>query len=191
MRRLWREGIRQGYEVVYFRYSGLRADLHSNADRLGAALSRFQGRRVHFITHSYGGLIVRDLLERDQRGTEGRVVMIGTPNQGSHFAQRWCRTLPYRLIFGRGGPQLTPRGARRLAEPALEFGILAGTGSGINPYTVGANDGVVGVSEAYLPGAREFRTIDGGHEELPNDPRVVTAAYRFLETGTFGLDPAP
>jgi pimeloyl-ACP methyl ester carboxylesterase len=189
MRRLWQEGIRRGYEVVYFRYSGLLTSLEANTDRLADVLEEYRGRRVNFVTHSYGGLIARNLLERLQTPDVDRLVMIGTPNQGSNFALRWCRTVPYRIIFGLGGLQLTPNATRRLAVPDCEFGIIAGTGSEINPYTVGENDGVVGVTEAYLPGAREFRVVPSAHEALQNNPVVVEAAYQFLEEGTFGLDP--
>jgi triacylglycerol lipase len=189
MRRLVREGVARGYEVVYFRYSGLLADLDTNTQRLADFLQDYRGRQINFVTHSYGGLIVRNLLWNFRIPNVHRFVMIATPNQGSNFADTWCRSLPYRLIFGLGGTQLTSAGARRIGVPDVEYGIIAGSGSGINPWAPGANDGVVGVSEAYLPGAREFRVVDGMHEALPNKPRVVRAVYNFLETGSFGLDP--
>lgn len=189
MRRLSAEGLARGYEVVYFRYSGLLADLDTNTRRLAEVLEHYQNRRVSFVTHSYGGLLVRNLLGQFHIPNVHRLVMIGTPNQGSSFADAWCRSLPYRLIFGRGGTQLTSSGARRIGVPDCEFGIIAGRGSALNPWPLGENDGVVGVSEAYLPGAKEFRVVDGLHEGLPNQPRVVRAVFNFLETGSFGLDP--
>ncbi len=189
MRNMLAEGKRRGYEVVYFRYSGLQAGLETNVQRLAGILEDYHDRQVSFITHSYGGLIVRRLLESRDSCDVNRLVMIGTPNQGSTFAQQWCRSLPYRWIFGLGGNELTPTGARRLSAPPCEFGILAGTGSHINPWPLGQNDGVVGVSEAYLPGASEFRVLDAGHEELQQHPVAVQASYDFLETGSFGLDP--
>ena len=63
MRNLWSEGVTRGYEMVYFRYSGLRADLESNARRLAELLESYKGRRIDFVTHSYGGLIVRHMLD--------------------------------------------------------------------------------------------------------------------------------
>lgn len=189
MRRLVEEGRRRGFEVVYFRYSGLLSSFDSNVTRLERLLERYQNRSVSLITHSYGGLLVRRLLERDTEAQITRLVMIGTPNQGSMFAQTWHRSFIYRMIFGMGGLHLTPDAARRLPEPDCEYGIIAGTGGDMNPFPLGANDGVVGVSEAYLPGAREFRVLPESHEGLPNNPEAVRASYDFLETGSFGLDP--
>ncbi|MBN1477029.1 alpha/beta hydrolase [Candidatus Sumerlaeota bacterium] len=189
MRQLWQGGVERGYEVVYFRYSGLRDGLETNAMRLAELLDSYRGRSVSLVTHSYGGLIARRMFERFDFPEVRRLVMIGTPNQGATFANRWSQSLPYQFMFGHGGTQLTTREAQRLAVPPCDFGILAGSGSGINPYALGDNDGVVGVTEAYLPEAQEFRVIDARHEALPNDPGVVQAVYRFLETGTFGLDP--
>jgi pimeloyl-ACP methyl ester carboxylesterase len=190
MRQLWQGGVQRGYEVVYFRYSGLRDGLETNASRLAELLESYRGRRVSLVTHSYGGLIARRMFERFDFPEVRRLVMIGTPNQGATFANRWSQSLPYQFMFGHGGTQLTSREAQRLAVPPCDFGILAGSGSVMNPYALGDNDGVVGVTEAYLPGAEEFRVIEARHEALPNNLGVVQAVYQYLETGTFGLDPA-
>lgn len=189
MRQLRQGGIERGYEVVFFRYSGLRDGLETNASRLAELLESYRGRQVSLVTHSYGGLIARRMFERFDFPQVQRLVMLGTPNQGSMFANRWSQSLPYQFLFGRGGAQLTSREAQRLAVPPCDFGILAGSGSVMNPYALGDNDGVVGVTEAYLPGAEEFRVVEARHEALPNNPGVVQAVYQFLETGTFGLDP--
>lgn len=189
MGQLLDEGRRRGYEVVYFRYSGLRDTLDENAARLAELLNRYDGRRVSLVVHSYGGVIVRRMFGEHDFSRLQRLVMIGTPNQGAAFADRWFRNPIYKLIFGHGGDHLTTRGIEGLPQPGCEFGILAGRGSRINPWPRGDNDGVVSVSEAYLPAAREFRVIESSHEALAQDPTAVRASFNFLETGTFGLDP--
>ena len=75
--------------------------MNATADRLDAWLdSKFRGQPVHLVAHGSGGLVARAFIARhperwesmrdkdctrsSQRG--GRLVMLGTPNQGSIIA---------------------------------------------------------------------------------------------------------
>lgn len=82
----------QGYEVREFPYDW-RQPLESSAQLLAKELERAlkdRGRRIYFAAHSMGGLVVRTMIsERPELWQQvldrsGRLLMLGTPNQGSY-----------------------------------------------------------------------------------------------------------
>jgi triacylglycerol esterase/lipase EstA (alpha/beta hydrolase family) len=82
-----------GHHVARFNYPNDQAAATSatTLTRILRALRSEHGvQRVDFVCHSMGGLITRDALTRDDRGditTPGHLVLIGTPNHGSKWAQ--------------------------------------------------------------------------------------------------------
>ncbi len=90
----------QGHEVVRFEYRNDQPIARS-ADSLWEALVDLRARGVHrvdIVAHSMGGLVARDVLTRpslyngsttghDDAPRVGRLIMIGTPNDGSELAR--------------------------------------------------------------------------------------------------------
>jgi pimeloyl-ACP methyl ester carboxylesterase len=70
-----------GFDARFFAY-----DWRKGLDELGASLAkelqRLAPRRVHLVAHSMGGMVARAALKHSPQNL-GRVVMLGTPNQGS------------------------------------------------------------------------------------------------------------
>lgn len=82
---VWRDGGAEG---------GREATLEEQAERvrrgLRAARVGENGRAVVFVTHSYGGLVVKETVQRDERlwaATRG-LVFFATPHRGSPVAHR-------------------------------------------------------------------------------------------------------
>ena len=187
----------EGYDVLAFEYASTRAPLHEHAAALAGLLEGLpEVYEVSFVTHSLGGIVLRELT-RDvaapwrARHTLGRAVTLAAPHQGAEIAAVTGRFGPTRLLMGPAFLSLGDGTAAALPEPDLEFGTVVavrGDGLGWNPWVPGDDDGLVAASEATLPGADGCLVIDVLHTFVMVDERVLDAVVSFLATGTF--DPA-
>lgn len=159
---------------------------------LGLKRCRESGaRRVHFVTHSMGGILLRYSHQANPIDDLGRVVMLGPPNQGSEVVDR-MRDIPGAgFISGRAGMQLgTDKDSipSKLGAVDFELGVIAGVGT-INPWMSrmlpGYDDGKVTVERTRVPGMTGFMIVDSSHRYLMNSETVIRNTVAFLETGTF------
>jgi len=150
------------------------------------------GGRVHFVTHSLGGILVRAWLARSTFPALGRVVMLAPPNAGSEVVDRLGS---WRALLGPTGRLLgTCEGAwpGGLPPAGFQLGIIAGNRS-LNPILSrilpGENDGSVSVASTWLPGAA-FLTVPHSHTFIMRSRRVHEEVLSFLRTGHFRTVPA-
>ncbi|WP_417427689.1 esterase/lipase family protein [Kiloniella sp.] len=181
----------QGYEVAAITYPSTKAFIHEHADQLARILSRRNDiKAVSFVTHSMGGLVVRQLLANltywKARINIDRLLMIAPPNQGSAIAV-WAKQLAfYKIIYGKSGQELVPDSVQKIPMPECETAIIAGgksDGEGYNPFLPGDDDGVVSVAEARLHGCDQVLVLPGLHSSLCNRNAVVDAALRYFKSG--------
>ena len=88
--------------------------------------------RIHFVTHSMGGILVRYYLAHHPLARLGRVVMLSPPNQGSEAADVLKETPLYRWFNGPAGQQLTTGPdslPARLGPVHYPVGIITGNQS--------------------------------------------------------------
>lgn len=170
---------RSGYEVLNWGYSSTSATI----PELGAALGKTvagaagPGRRVHFVGHSLGNIVVRWTLAHAPPERVGRVVMLAPPNRGARSADRSARWLSWLL---RPLPELrTDSGSTARSIPLaerVEIGIIAGD-----------RDGKVSVAETHLDGEAEHVVVRSRHTFIMARPSVQRLTVRFLRTGSFAL----
>jgi hypothetical protein len=148
-------------------------------------------RRIHFVTHSIGGILLRYQNEREPIKDLGRVVMLGPPNQGSEvvdITQGW----PGMSVFGgSAGLQLgTDENSIpfTLGPVNFELGVIAGTGT-INPWMSAmlpdADDGKVTVMSTRVDGMDDFLVVDRSHRYITTSDIVFRNTESFLKTGRF------
>jgi len=149
-----------------------------------------EGSVVHFVGHSMGGLIIREYLSRKVVEDLGRVVLIGTPNGGSPYADLLLSGLPFSEQILKALPDLAEPGPDippPLNVPAPEIGIIIGT----RPDPVrqlllpGEHDGLVPSKSVRNVAANDELTIPCSHERLHWRPDTADAVALFLETGSF------
>ncbi len=183
----------EGYATFSISYASTRGDPIEHAARLNRLLADLRGiDTVSFVSHSYGGLVLRQTLAVDSdwrsRIDVHRAVLLAPPSKGSAIADALKDVPAYRLVLGKGGQAVTAQEAVMVPPPGVQFGIIAGgrnDGHGFNPLLKGDDDGVVTVEETKLEGAADFLIVDALHTFIMDNPASIAAIKHFLKTGAF------
>lgn len=151
---------------------------------------------VHFVTHSLGGIIVRQLAASGAVPRMGRVVMLSPPNHGSEVVDRLGRWGLFKFINGPAGGELgTSADAlpQRIGEAAFEVGILTGDRSInwlLSGMIAGPDDGKVSVASARLAGMKDFAVLHATHPFIMRNREAIRHTVHFLRHGVFDRGPA-
>ncbi|NVJ50822.1 MAG: alpha/beta hydrolase [Gammaproteobacteria bacterium] len=146
---------------------------------------------VSFVTHSLGGLIVRDYLAQHPNISVAKIVMLGPPNQGSEVAQKIGRWLPQKLPLFQRFLQISKSSSayvRQLAPIQHRVGVIAGTRS-LNPifssWLPGLDDGKVAVSDTCLTDMSDRILVEANHTSLLFNAEVIAETLYFLQYDEF------
>jgi len=181
-----------GYDVRTFSYP----TMHGSAAEVCRDLAEFtsgvaNGRRVHLVGHSLGGVLVyRMLSECGADRFEGNAVLLGAPLSGCKAARGAARWPMLRPLLG-------PHVLEELAEPPPRswggrnaLGVIAGTlrmGTGqFFAHFDEDNDGTVGVSETRIPGLADHLVLPHSHFGMLYARDVAGHVAHFLGHGHFG-----
>jgi hypothetical protein len=178
-----------------FSYPSVAADATTNARALAKYLSAIRADTLHLVGHSLGGLVILRLFEEDTVAQlpPGRIVLMGSPLQGSLTAQNLAR-LPFgRHIMGVGvGEELLMPRERRWNR-SRDLGVIAGDlGFGLGRLVgslQGPNDGTVLIEETQIEGAADRVVLRVSHTGMLFSAEVASQAAAFLSTGRFSRDP--
>ena len=195
MKKLETQFRANGFRVVNVGYPSTRAPVEILATkhlaRAVASLGARPGQRIHFVTHSLGGIVAAYYLQHHPLPNLGRVVMLAPPGRGSELADRWRNNFIYRLITGPAGQQLGTESSSlpNSLEPApYELGIIAGDRT-LNPWTShiipGADDGKVAVARARPAGAKDFLVLPATHTFIMRNKAAIRQALHFINHGNF------
>jgi len=147
--------------------------------------------RIHFVTHSLGGILVRQYLSANEIPELGRVVMMGPPNQGSAAVDELEDVPGFDWLNGPAGRQLgkgEDSVPLALGPAQFELGVIAGNRT-IDPITSSVlenpDDGRVSVEDTKLDGMADFVVVDHSHAFMMRMQRPIELTIEFLQTGRF------
>ena len=186
---------REGYAVANVHYDSREYGIDILADSAiaaGLGLCAEQGaERIHFATHSLGGILVRFYMRDHELPQLGRVVMMAPPNQGSEIIDVFGDMPGFELFSGEPAQQLGTNSdsvPQQLGPVNFELGVIAGTRS-LNPILSMAlpdrDDGKVTVENTKVEGMQDFIELPFSHTFIMQRQESIDQVLHFLAHGIF------
>ncbi|MCA9254974.1 MAG: alpha/beta fold hydrolase [Phycisphaerales bacterium] len=171
-----------GFDVRKWDYPSTQETIESHSARLAEFVRKLDADpgidRIHFVTHSLGGIVVRRTLMDERPAKMGRVVMLAPPNGGSATARFWAPLAgqlikPLKELSDASDSVVNQMGAPR----DVEIGVIAA-----------AKDGKVALADTHLKGEADHLIVPGYHSFIMCRPEVAEQTIHFFRTGRFDHD---
>ncbi len=186
----------KGYNVINIDYPSRDSSIKDSAKYLAKVIKKNKKKignsKVHFITHSMGGIVVRKYLKTHRMQNLGRVVMLAPPNKGSQVADFYKDNWLFSMIFGPAGNELVTENngfIKKLGNVNFELGVIAGN-STLNPLLSffllpGEDDGKVTIENTKIDGMKDHIIIDASHVLIHSNEEALRQAEYFIRNGRF------
>lgn len=185
--------LEKRYWVVNQPYDSRKYPIEELAEKaISTALAECGERtKVHFVTHSLGGILLRQYLHHKQIHRLGKTIMLGPPNQGSELADKVAQSYLVSYFNGPAGSQLgtDPHSLpNKLGAVNFALGVIAGSKNYQPDFASvfpGAHDGKVSVARSKVDGMTDHLILPVGHTFMMNDKTVIQQVCHFLLHGKF------
>lgn len=189
---------KNGYFVVNQSYPSRQNEIAQLADAaIPPAVAACAGReKIHFVSHSLGGILLRYYLRDHAISNLGRSVMLGPPNKGSQVVNA-MKSVPGFVAFN--GPAVLQLGAdqnsvpNKLGPVNFELGVIAGSQSInliLSNFLPNPDDGKVSVANTKVEGMADHLILPVAHPFLMSNSVVIKQTLYFLKHGRFEREPA-
>jgi hypothetical protein len=178
------------FRVAAFSYPSTSGSMSDHARSLIDFARAQKAGRLHFVGHSLGGLVILRALQLTDDLAPGRVVLLGTPSQGSKAARGVARWVPFgKAILGSAVNEEIIGFRPREWKGHRDVGVIAGSmGVGLGrlfAHFDTEHDGTVTVDETRLPGAKDHIVVSTSHTGMLFSGEVAEQAGHFLNEGVF------
>jgi pimeloyl-ACP methyl ester carboxylesterase len=185
-----------GYRVHNINYPSTRHNIQYLSDHyIGPIVKQLaNAQHIHFVTHSLGGILVRQYLQNHALPKGSRIIMLAPPNRGSEIADKLMNWKTFQWLDGPAGQQLgtgMDSVPRQLRPVNHEIGVIAGDNDRTLPtahWIPGSNDGLVSVESTRLNEMADFILVHCGHTMIMNNREVIQQVLHFLQHGQFKHD---
>lgn len=181
---------RRGFNTHIFNYRSIRHTPQENARRLHAYLAALDigAGALHLVAHSLGGIVLCHLFDQHPDEKVKRVMMLGTPLNGSHIAHAYNKTEISRKMLGKAIHEGLLGDRPKWKGPDL--GMIAGSrGVGLSMITLGGlekpNDGTVSLKETQSDEVDQHMTMEVSHFGMLFSKKVTDSIASYLHTGVF------
>ncbi len=184
-----------GYDVFNETYPSTDHEIEVLAEHVYEQIQKAcpdTSKKIHFVTHSMGGIVARIMIDRFDFDNLGRVVMIAPPNKGSEVVDFLQRYTIFHKMFGPAGKQLgtCERSiVHQLRDADFELGIIAGDKT-LDPWfswfiLPGVGDGKVTIESTKMAGMKDHIILPSSHPRLPQKEETLQQVEYFLTHGHF------
>ena len=181
MHLLGRSLAKEGYRVINLDYPSTTNSIEYLTDNtLKPKIEKYytdKTRKISFVTHSMGGILVRQYLNKYDLENLNRVVMIAPPNKGSELADKWASDRLKGYFLGLAVYEMTTKldsFVNQLPLPNYKFAVIAGI-----------NDEKVSVERTKLSNMEDYLLVNNEHTFIMMDKNVMKATIRYLTNGKF------
>ncbi len=195
MNELEQKLTKEGYYVANIDYPSRKKDIVELSEiAVNEGLSKCSENNaspVNFVTHSLGGILVRQYYKNHDPENVNRVVMLGPPNNGSEVVDNLKNAPGFELLNGPAGMQLGTQDKdipKSLGPVNFELGVIAGTQSinlMLSTFLPNPDDGKVSVESTKVDGMSGFVALPATHPFLMKNDQVIDEVINFLEHGEF------
>lgn len=180
------------YDVINIDYPSRSHPIEALAEcAIGDALAQCHGKSVSFVTHSMGGILVRQYLSQHTIENLNRVVMLGPPNKGTEIVDKLAHVPGFHFINGDAGLQLGTSQfsvPNRLGKADFDVGIIAGTQSVnwlLSALIPDVDDGKVSVESTKVDGMNDHIEMPTTHVFMMRNDAVIEQVINYLKQGKF------
>lgn len=188
------------YELIYDDYKVVNQSYPSTEYKIEELAEKYVPKaikrcgdvdKIHIITHSMGGILVRYYFAHtDIPENLGHVVMLAPPNQGSEVVDSFKYMIGYGWWNGPAGSQMGTEATsipNMLGPVDYSVGVIAGTKESyfLSLFIKGPNDGKVSVERSKVEGMADHISVYASHTFIMNSKKAREQARYFLKNGEF------
>lgn len=150
-----------------------------------------QPDKIHFVTHSLSGIMLRYYLKQHEMPDLGRVVMLSPPNKGTEVVDKLGSNFLFRALNGPAGLQLGTGATsipNTIGRVDFDLGVITGDRTInfiLSSLIPGDDDGKVSVTNAQVEGMDDFLVVHTSHPFIMKNNQAIEQTLHFLQNGKF------